>query len=125
MNHNHQDPVLKIAISHCPNKILLHPDDAYAKLAGGCSGGVISCAVDWNGNIIPCLPLWKTVAGNIITDDFMNIWKDSPLFAKLRNRDNLEGKCGECSFKISCGGCRAESYKHYGNLFNEDTTCWK
>lgn len=125
MKHNHSSPKLKIAVSHCPNKILFHADDAYAKMAGGCSGGIISCAIDWNGDIIPCLPLWKIVLGNICTDDFISIWNSSPILAKLRNRDNLEGKCGQCSLKISCGGCRAESYKFTKSLFKEDSTCWK
>ena len=125
LENNYKTDSLKIAISHCPNKILLHSSDAYAQLAGGCSGGIISCAIDWNGNIIPCLPLWKIVLGNIFTDDFMDIWNKSPLLLQLRNRENIKGKCGKCSFKISCGGCRAESYKHFGNLFEEDITCWK
>jgi len=125
LDNNRKSDSLKIAISHCPNKILLHSSDTYAQLAGGCSGGIISCAIDCNGNIIPCLPLWKIILGNICTDDFMDIWNKSPLLLQLRSRENIKGKCGRCSFKISCGGCRAESYKHFGNLFEEDVTCWK
>lgn len=123
--NNKNEKKLKIAVSHCPNKILLHSTDTYAQMSGGCSGGVISCAIDWNGNIIPCLPLWQIVLGNICINDFSEIWNNSPLLTQLRNRDNLQGKCAQCEFKMSCGGCRAESYKYCGNLFHEDVSCWK
>ena len=114
-----------IAISHCPNKILLHNHEKYIENIGGCSAGIISCAINDNGDVIPCLPLFKVILGNISSDSIIDIWNNSSIIKKLQNRRLLKGKCGRCEFINSCGGCRAESYYKYNSLFEEDITCWK
>jgi radical SAM protein with 4Fe4S-binding SPASM domain len=118
---------LIITLTHCPFKILLPKkieiekkvDDVY----GGCSAGFVSCAILSNGAVIPCLPL-PVEAGNIKKETLINIWKNAHLFKKLRNRNNLKGKCGRCKHKRICGGCRAEAYYNYGDYLREDTKCW-
>ena len=125
IKHNQNQEKPGIALSHCPNKILLHKDNKYDNNIGGCSAGIISCAIDINGNIIPCLPLYKIILGNIQENSLYEIWEKSGICIKLRDRNNLKGKCGACVYKSLCGGCRAESFYLTGDLFNEDKTCWK
>lgn len=74
-----------------------------------------------DGTVQPCnlLPL---TAGNIVTESVEDVW-NSPLFAALRNRDSLRGKCGRCDYRYSCGGCRARAYAVSGDYFAEDPRC--
>ncbi|MDP3564416.1 MAG: radical SAM/SPASM domain-containing protein, partial [Methanoregula sp.] len=43
------------------------------------------------------------------TTPFSAIWNHSPLFTALRDPSLLTGKCGRCSYKTTCGGCRARA----------------
>lgn len=124
VRHNKSGSQMGIALSHCPNKILLHPEAAYASNSGGCSAGIISCAVNTNGDIIPCLPLFNMVLGNICENSLKSVWSKSYVLSQLRDRNGLKGKCGKCEYKSSCGGCRAEGYHSRGDLLEEDPTCW-
>jgi radical SAM protein with 4Fe4S-binding SPASM domain len=127
---NEVDGKMLIVLSHFPHKILLAreigKETYYSKIAkyGGCSAGLISCAITKDGNVVPCLPLREVIAGNIIGENFKDIWENSPVFKLLRNRENLKGKCGKCKYKNLCGGCRAEAYYAFGDLLEEDPTCW-
>ena len=121
--YNKEVNKIGIALSHCPNKILLHPERKTDN-SGGCSAGVISCAIDNKGNVIPCLALHKIIAGNIKENSIKCIWDNSKVFKSLRDKSKLEGKCKLCQYKNSCGGCRAESYYKDNNSYGEDDTCW-
>jgi len=124
VEHNVSNNDIGIALSHCPNKILLHPERNNHVL-GGCSAGIVSCAISDNGDIIPCLPLFDVKLGNIENDDIEDIWNNNEILRQLRNRENLCGKCSGCEFREACGGCRAEGYYRGEGLFAEDKTCWK
>lgn len=125
IDYNLSNNRMGIALSHCPNKILLHKDEKYVNNLGGCSAGIVSCAINENGDVIPCLPLFSVVVGNIKNNSLMDIWNNSEIFINLRDRTKLQGKCRECEYIFSCGGCRAESFYNNNNLFYEDNTCWK
>jgi len=73
-----------------------------------------------------------TVLGNILKDNFEEIWDNNSLLWNLRVRENLQdymvnGKkvgCGSCPDKYICGGCRARSYSYFdGNLNKPDIGC--
>ena len=85
----------------------------------GCIAGISYCRIFANGDVTPC-PYLPVSAGNVRTTPFSEIWNNAGLFTTLRNMDNLTGKCGRCTFKTSCGGCRARAYR------KEDTasTLW-
>ena len=89
----------------------------------GCTVGISDCTIQPNGLVTPCLFMPNLIVGNIKKNSFTDIWKNSPLFKKLRNRDNLEGYCGSCDNKYACGGCRARAYAATGNIFAEDPLC--
>lgn len=76
----------------------------------GCLAGITYCRIFANGNVTPC-PYLPASAGNVRTTPFSEIWYNSPLFAALRDPDLLTGKCGRCSYKTTCGGCRARAYR--------------
>jgi AdoMet-dependent heme synthase len=52
-----------------------------------------------------------------------DIYRNAPLFRKLRDSSNLEGKCGVCEYREICGGSRARSYAMTGDLFAEEPCC--
>ena len=65
--------------------------------------------VSHTGEIFPSgfLPL---SAGNVRTHDLVQVYREAPLFRRLRDRRLLKGKCGVCEFKALCGGSRARAY---------------
>jgi len=71
-----------------------------------CGAGINNLGISSEGDIYPCIFLRERL-GNIKTEKIKDIWDNSDILKKLRNRD-IE-KCGECEYKYSCGGCRAFS----------------
>ena len=61
--------------------------------------------------------------GNLRRQSLSDIYRNSLLFRKLRDSRNLEGKCGMCEYRESCGGSRARSFAMTGNLFAEEPCC--
>ncbi|HEX3033035.1 MAG TPA: radical SAM/SPASM domain-containing protein, partial [Bacillota bacterium] len=49
--------------------------------------------------------------------------KDSPVFADLRNADNMKGKCGVCEYRKVCEGCRARAFAQTGDYLAEEPYC--
>ena len=74
------------------------------------------------GDIYPSgfLPI---TAGNVRTDDIVEVYRNAPLFTQLRDRNNLTGKCGVCNYRSFCGGCRARAYAVTGDPFAEEPFC--
>ena len=75
----------------------------------GCIAGMHYCRIYPNGDVTPC-PYLPIKLGNVREQSFKEIWFNSPVFKNLRNPNCLKGKCGECEYKIICGGCRARAY---------------
>lgn len=88
----------------------------------GCLCGVSVVFVSHKGEVFPCgyLPV---DCGNIRNRELAEIWRDSEVFAKLRDYDQLTGKCGYCSFKKVCGGCRARAFGATGDFLAEEPFC--
>ena len=88
----------------------------------GCLAGQSVCFVSHTGEVFPCgyLPV---SSGNVKDTPFPVIWKESSVFADLRNSDNLEGKCGLCEYKNVCMGCRARAYSYTNNYLAEEPNC--
>ncbi|MDH5756430.1 MAG: SPASM domain-containing protein, partial [Nitrospinota bacterium] len=63
-------------------------------------------------------------AGHVLKQSFSEIWKDSSVFADLRDQDKLGGKCGVCEYKKVCEGCRARAfYESSGDYMAEEPYC--
>jgi radical SAM protein with 4Fe4S-binding SPASM domain len=99
-----------------------HPHQSLHQATKGCLAGQAVCFISHTGEVFPCgyLPI---SAGNIGANPFKTIWETAPLFESLRDPKKLEGKCGVCSFKYVCGGCRARAYYAEGNELGEEPHC--
>ena len=96
-----------------------HGLDAVTK---GCLGGQGFAFVSHVGQVQPCGYL-ELAAGQVTEAPFSQIWRDSPLFARLRDPDLLGGKCGICEYRRVCGGCRARAYEVSGDEMAEEPLC--
>ena len=88
----------------------------------GCTAGRSILYVMPNGDFVPC-PALPLSQGNIKTDSIYKVWHDSDTLHKLRDRSNLKGKCHDCIFTESCGGCRGAAYNLNLDPFSEDPSC--
>ncbi|MEJ5240601.1 MAG: TIGR04053 family radical SAM/SPASM domain-containing protein [Anaerolineales bacterium] len=66
------------------------------------------------------LPL---TAGNVRTDDVVEVYRSSPLFRALRDPDQLKGPCRTCEFRHVCGGQRGRAYGLSGDPLASDPAC--
>jgi radical SAM protein with 4Fe4S-binding SPASM domain len=89
----------------------------------GCPGGRVSCNIRPNGDVSSCAQM-PLVVGNLRKKSLEELWKNSDMFTKLRNRKNLKGKCHSCRYINICGGCRTSAYIHKGDYLEEDPGCW-
>ncbi|HUI05496.1 MAG TPA: radical SAM protein [Verrucomicrobiae bacterium] len=110
--------------NHQPSTIPHPPSSsgAMAAMTKGCLAGSAVCFVSHTGEVFPCgyLPV---SAGNVKRKNLRDIWNDSEVFARLRDVDQLEGKCGLCEFKRICLGCRARAFHAAGDYMAEEPFC--
>jgi radical SAM protein len=62
-------------------------------------------------------------AGNVRQRPLSELYRDTPLFRRLRDADQLGGKCGRCEFRRICGGSRARAYAVTGDPLAADPCC--
>ena len=88
----------------------------------GCLAGSAVCFISHQGEVFPCgyLPV---IAGDLRRQSFAEVWETSPVFAALRDPDNLKGKCGACEFRKICLGCRARAFAATGDYLEEEPFC--
>jgi AdoMet-dependent heme synthase len=74
------------------------------------------------GDIQPSgfLPL---TAGNVRTDDVIDVYRNSQLFTDLRTPDKIKGRCGICEYRDVCGGQRGRAYGVTGDYLESDPAC--
>jgi radical SAM protein with 4Fe4S-binding SPASM domain len=97
-------------------------DDAIASASKPIDESTAFVFIDHAGEVHPSrfLPL---SAGNVTRHSLPEICQDSSLFASLRDRSNLKGKCGQCPARCICGGSRARAWAMTGDLFAADPCC--
>src|SRR6266511_2566275 len=98
------------------------PIRTYSGGAGGCPAGTHYMGIRPNGDVTPC-PYLPVFAGNLRRSPLADLWTSSALFADIRRRTSLGGRCGECEMNGHCGGCRARAYGMSGDLMAEDPLC--
>ena len=94
----------------------------YSGGAGGCPAGTHYMGIRPNGDVTPC-PYLPVFAGTLRTSTLADLWTSSELFAGIRRRSSLGGRCGECEMNGHCGGCRARAYGMTGDVMAEDPLC--
>jgi radical SAM protein len=78
--------------------------------------------ISLRGDVFPSgyLPL---SAGNILEKPLGSIYRESDLFRSLRQPDGLKGRCGQCEFRLICGGSRSRAYAMTGDALAEEPFC--
>ncbi len=80
-----------------------------------CGAGIKNLGISSDGNVYPCIFLREKI-GNLMEKSLIEIWNNSNVLKKLRNRDIKI--CRNCNFKYSCGGCRA-----FSGIYEKDEFC--
>jgi heme b synthase len=97
-------------------------NSALHAMTRGCMGGSSFCFISHTGQAQPCGYL-ELDCGQVKEKGVEDIWKNSPVFNKLRDLNLYGGKCGRCEFIRVCGGCRARAYEISGNFLGEEPYC--
>jgi len=93
-----------------------------AGFIGGCGAGRVYCGLTPDGILTPCV-FMPIPVGDLRKEKLEDIWLNSPILNDLRDREKLVGRCGKCSYKYVCGGCRARAYGYFGNYLYPDPGC--
>jgi len=81
--------------------------------------------INAEGDVSVCPVLLDVLsAGNVREKPLDRLVAESPLFAEMLDRSKLKGKCANCRYQYTCGGCRAMAYFHTGDYMGEDPTCF-
>ena len=62
-------------------------------------------------------------AGNVRTEDVIDVYRHSQLFTDLRTPDKIKGRCGVCEYRDVCGGQRGRAYGITGDYLESDPAC--
>lgn len=91
----------------------------------GCGAAVITFNVNSDGTMTPCallnIPMMNVFPLTI--EEMATLYRESPIVKDMLAM-NLKGKCGTCSKKYQCGGCRARALVQNGDYLQEDPHCW-
>ncbi len=123
---NAKDNESAIVPTHFYNPRLSGKLQRLADFIGGCGAGRFYLSLEPNGDIYPCVFFpheSEVLVGNILKDDFVELWRKSPLLWTLRDKDRLYDPCGSCKFRYVCGGCRARAYNYFRDLRAPDPGC--
>ena len=93
-----------------------------AEFIGGCGAGRIYAAIQPDGKVTPCV-FMPIIVGDLRKQTFKDIWENSEVMLKLRNKDLIKPPCGECPYRYVCGGCRARAYSYHGDYLAPDPGC--
>lgn len=92
------------------------------RFSRGCLAGTSYCIISPKGQVQPCAYL-NIPLGDVRETPFDEIWRNNPVLNELRTLD-YKGGCGSCSYKKTCGGCRARAaYYNDGDYMAEEPWC--
>ncbi len=95
--------------------------DGHAEWSNACLAGRSYFRITPQGHVTPC-PYLPVKLGDLRESRLAEIWSGNLALADLRN-GVPGGKCGECDYRYSCGGCRARAWAASGDLMGEDPKC--
>ena len=75
-----------------------------------CSAAQYNMTIEPDGSVIPCQSWFKDKLGNILTDEWPDIW-NHPVAKGFREKEYLENRkeCEGCEYLTQCfGGCPLE-----------------
>lgn len=101
--------------------------DTQSRLLKGATSGCIAgkgyLRISPGGFVTPCP--YIPVNGSSLSlkeNTLRHIWENGSEFISLRE-GTLSGRCAECEFSVSCGGCRARALAANGDFLSEDPWC--
>jgi len=112
----------RLAVMRYTSRIEHPPQGRMIRRGLGIRDGNGVMFISHTGDVQPSgfLPL---TAGNVRTENPLQIYRTSPLFQSLRRTDRFEGRCGVCEFQEICGGSRARAFAATGNALGTDPLC--
>jgi radical SAM protein with 4Fe4S-binding SPASM domain len=90
-------------------------------LGAPCVIGVDGLCIMPDGSVFPCRR-FPVPIGNLLETPLKQIWGKSELLERLREKENLKGKCGNCKIK-ECRGCRSLAFALTGDPLAADPHC--
>ncbi len=95
---------------------------------GGNASGVNVANIDNTGVIHPDTYWWNHPLGNVKTEKFSDVWKNTqdPLMLGFRQSPRpVTGRCGKCEYLNICGGnTRTRAFAQTGDAWSEDPGCY-
>ena len=91
----------------------------------GCFTGIYSLFVSPTGEVRLCGRYGEGRLGNLKETPLSEIWQNSEVLKEIRDRERLTGRCGKCTYRYICGGCRRNAYQLQDDVFAEDSLCWR
>jgi radical SAM protein with 4Fe4S-binding SPASM domain len=89
-----------------------------------CTAGDTLITVLPNGDVCPCrrMPL---IVGNMHQQPLEQLYQNSEVFRRLRNKQRISSGCEGCFYARTCGGgARCIAFAHHGDPFRSDPGCW-
>ncbi|AKH96681.1 radical SAM protein [Halanaeroarchaeum sulfurireducens] len=78
--------------------------------------------VSYEGEVYPSGFLPQS-GGNVTDRDLVDIYRNSTLFERIRDDEELLGSCATCEYRELCGGSRSRAYAVTGSPFASDPLC--
>ena len=75
------------------------------------------------GEVFPAGFMPHPKLGDVRQQSLSSIYRESPQLQRLRDMDQLGGRCNHCQFRWLCGGSRARAYAVTGDLMQSDPSC--
>lgn len=97
-------------------------ESAYANITSGCIAGRGYIRISPEGQVTPCPYVPPTEDTPSILNTRLDKIFEVDIFKSFA-KPNYGGKCGECEFMETCGGCRARALATSGDVMGEDPWC--
>lgn len=95
---------------------------------GGNASGVNVANIDNTGTIHPDTYWWNHPIGNVKTEKFSDVWRDTQdsLMLGFRQKPRpVKGRCAQCEYLNICGGnTRTRAFAQSGDAWAEDPGCY-
>ena len=113
---------IKVTCGPHYERVIRERNPGQRRMSKGCLAGSGVLFVGHNGVVFPCgyLPV---NCGNILQTPLEKIWTGSADLARMRDAEQLKGKCGICGYRTVCGGCRARAFAATGDYMQEEPMC--
>jgi len=117
-----EDMEIKVTCGPHYERVIREQNPGHKRMSKGCLAGSGIIFVGHSGDVFPCgyLPV---NCGNILQTSIEKIWTGNVDLARMRDTNQLKGKCGVCGYRGVCGGCRARAFAATGDYMQAEPMC--